>query len=121
MRISDWSSDVCSSDLLVPACAAQFTWPNRREGEEAQCKAGDRASIVFLGRNDHLPQGDKVGDGGLAAFAEGLQNGARFLRRIALHDPLGDAIDEYGGNALAYALRGLNRPTGFDFSKYSQY
>src|SRR3546814_8182293 len=75
VRISDWSSDVCSSDL-----------------------------IVFLGRNDHLPQGDKVGDGGLAAFAEGLQNGAKFLRRIALHDPLGDAIDEYGGNALAYAL-----------------
>src|SRR3546814_12997973 len=81
---------------LVPACAAQCTWPNRREGEEAQCKAGDRASIVFLGRNDHLPQGDKVGDGGLAAFAEGLQNGAKFLRRIALHDPLGDAIDEIG-------------------------
>src|SRR3546814_1923685 len=103
MRISDWSSDVCSSDLLVPACAAQFTWPNRREGEEAQCKAGDRASIVFLGRNDHLPQGDKVGDGGLAAFAEGLQNGAKFLRRIALHDPLGDAIDEYGGNEIGRA------------------
>src|SRR3546814_3376845 len=29
MRISDWSSDVCSADLNVAPCTAQTRWPSR--------------------------------------------------------------------------------------------
>src|SRR3546814_885408 len=30
MRISDWSSDVCSSDLPSGACSSSDAWPSRR-------------------------------------------------------------------------------------------
>src|SRR3546814_6601705 len=52
MRISDWSSDVCSSDLKLPSESVRSTWsraavaPNRREIP--------RSAIVAMAR-PHLP------------------------------------------------------------------
>src|SRR3546814_13988460 len=40
MRISDWSSDVCSSDLLLQTARQQGTWPDRANlgyTESCQC------------------------------------------------------------------------------------
>src|SRR3546814_1961105 len=34
MRISDWSSDVCSSDLGAPVCGIQGAFYNRKTSEE---------------------------------------------------------------------------------------
>src|SRR3546814_17546682 len=51
MRISDWSSDVCSSDLLAPASIrdARLSWGRLREGAESYAKdLGQRYSPVSL-------------------------------------------------------------------------
>src|SRR3546814_13444902 len=42
MRISDWSSDVCSSDLRRRPSAAPFTGPRRRE------QAADRRGVATV-------------------------------------------------------------------------
>src|SRR3546814_4058067 len=57
MRISDWSSDVCSSDLLT---AERFLHDQHWESPGARMyRTGDRAkfwpdgTMEFLGRDDH--------------------------------------------------------------------
>src|SRR3546814_2829310 len=40
MRISDWSSDVCSSDLLPDRIVARLVAPRLRKGEEETLVAG---------------------------------------------------------------------------------
>src|SRR3546814_6110635 len=67
MRISDWSSDVCSSDLLDQAQAGQtiivvVTAQDYRSGRsprapfgvEAVDRAGDHVRLVYFGRTSGL-------------------------------------------------------------------
>src|SRR3546814_7450852 len=87
MRISDWSSDVCSSDLLVDialdrrrrlldgAGALEFI-------ELLRVRKLLRGGAAFLEDGDHL-------------FEFGVELGDRVARRILkLHQPLRDALDE---------------------------
>src|SRR3546814_14244924 len=50
MRISDWSSDVCSSDLVLRKQRANY---EAREGRAAQ--DGDRVTLDFAGTIDGVP------------------------------------------------------------------
>src|SRR3546814_13784387 len=49
MRISDWSSDVCSSDLLVPVTAGLEAHDGASESLAELCE-GDHVSVLLLGR-----------------------------------------------------------------------
>src|SRR3546814_16349392 len=49
MRISDWSSDVCSSDLIVTAARS---WRGQVEEAEARAKAGAPAFVYQLDFED---------------------------------------------------------------------
>src|SRR3546814_12120935 len=51
MRISDWSSDVCSSDLLGPEAGRLFV----QIGREVD-RRGARHDAVVAGRQDGVPQ-----------------------------------------------------------------
>src|SRR3546814_3092524 len=56
MRISDWSSDVCSSDLLAVARA-----PLKAEGFfQALCRAAVAAGNAAVGIVDHAPGAETV-------------------------------------------------------------
>src|SRR3546814_15397381 len=82
MRISDWSSDVCSSDLLrqgdyVAALRARDEWdalldaqptPERGDKEQAKSKVW-RAEI--LARMGQRAQATRLLDEGMPSFAEG--------------------------------------------------
>src|SRR3546814_4826657 len=46
MRISDWSSDVCSSDLIVAGCASV---PPRNTGTSYDCDRGTRLKVDYVG------------------------------------------------------------------------
>src|SRR3546814_3197154 len=50
MRISDWSSDVCSSDLMVRALCAERTIPScqRKIDDPAAAQTGQGASVPPL-------------------------------------------------------------------------
>src|SRR3546814_13497291 len=73
MRISDWSSDVCSSDLG----ALEFI-------ELLRVRKLLRGGAAFLEDGDHL-------------FEFGVELGDRVARRILkLHQPLRDALDDRG-------------------------
>src|SRR3546814_19410335 len=53
MRISDWSSDVCSSDLGAPKAPAK-PFPPISSGDVAWNDEGPPASTRFGGRSKHL-------------------------------------------------------------------
>src|SRR3546814_19012143 len=89
MRISDWSSDVCSSDLLVDialdrrrrlldgAGALEFI-------ELLRVRKLLRGGAAFLEDGDHL-------------FEFGVELGDRVARRnMTMHQPLRDALDDRG-------------------------
>src|SRR3546814_11391938 len=64
MRISDWSSDVCSSDLNYSAQALLRTWPTRFTLESAKRyarKPEQIANKVYGGRMGNGPE--ETGDG----------------------------------------------------------
>src|SRR3546814_8285925 len=64
MRISDWSSDVCSSDLDAPALAERVILINGAHGglgeAAARACAAAGASVVLLGRR--VPKLNRVYD-----------------------------------------------------------
>src|SRR3546814_20981957 len=55
MRISDWSSDVCSSDLLAAI-----------DPNQGRCDASDNSAACLLGEVSDLADGDAVDQLGLA-------------------------------------------------------
>src|SRR3546814_9553869 len=78
MRISDWSSDVCSSDLGGAALAGP------REVEEVACQRGPACGIVqrqFVSRQavvEGVGEGDRVVLATLASvFADRLEDGVQ--------------------------------------------
>src|SRR3546814_3751041 len=48
MRISDWSSDVCSSDLLLAALTAHAPGPQPQPAEPAPVRPDDEAVTGFV-------------------------------------------------------------------------
>src|SRR3546814_2083224 len=104
MRISDWSSDVCSSDLLqqgaalttlaVVAQGAVDILERRQEvADEDELRAAwqrQRRRQVVGGRLPGLHQGGDLGEGGAAG--RGPQTGAK-QRDVpaAAHQPIGRA------------------------------
>src|SRR3546814_4670346 len=54
MRISDWSSDVCSSDLEEAGAVPQREWH--------QDEAGQRGQLELDNRHEHLHREDEEGD-----------------------------------------------------------
>src|SRR3546814_12744249 len=50
MRISDWSSDVCSSDLLDPGLADDHRQQPRDDGKEDQALVAESPNILTLER-----------------------------------------------------------------------
>src|SRR3546814_3531786 len=46
MRISDWSSDVCSSDLIRPRCAGHLSGYDRRRND--RCPRMERAGCMSI-------------------------------------------------------------------------
>src|SRR3546814_15122659 len=75
MRISDWSSDVCSSDLLHLVAEGAVVGSHHREGDEAGAGDGDR-----------IAAGVHAGDV-QAAGAQRLE-----LRGVRLHRKEGDFL-----------------------------
>src|SRR3546814_6409016 len=72
MRISDWSSDVCSSDLrVVPCCAGNVPIAARPEKARNLARDGSLRVIFLANRREILPM---------------IGNGAR----NAVHRPVGD-------------------------------
>src|SRR3546814_20584639 len=73
MRISDWSSDVCSSDLLLGHLGYQRTKAGRT-GSRYLARIVSRAArliVVAIGcRGDSVPA-DSAGDGGRRLSARG--------------------------------------------------
>src|SRR3546814_2739655 len=65
MRISDWSSDVCSSDLGVAARAGAIalTIRARHADREGAVVIIDRAVRRFLGKPEQRPRVDRPADG----------------------------------------------------------
>src|SRR3546814_5849270 len=56
MRISDWSSDVCSSDLLIPSLTAEENVRLVTDIAEKPMDAADALALVGLAdRRDHYP------------------------------------------------------------------
>src|SRR3546814_1409656 len=57
MRISDWSSDVCSSDLNTGTAAAAAPWTDRIYIDDDQTISG-AATLTSLPRNFNLAPGE---------------------------------------------------------------
>src|SRR3546814_2210164 len=76
MRISDWSSDVCSSDLLKTRPAAELVELGESQGLENLARSR-KQDIIFSILKAHAKNGEDIyGDGAL----EILQDGFGFLR-----------------------------------------
>src|SRR3546814_1303675 len=88
MRISDWSSDVCSSDLLHLVAEGAVVGGHHREGDEAGAGDGDR-----------IAAGVHAGDV-QAAGAQRLE-----LRGVRLHRKEGDFLAGHLGQVRDEAVR----------------
>src|SRR3546814_6910836 len=90
MRISDWSSDVCSSDLETPRPGrsppnALYPWGKKQEGAAISTKGGRQGSTggnpmkkCLQGLALAVAAGVALGGG--AAAAEGLKTGMKIGR-----------------------------------------
>src|SRR3546814_9646651 len=76
MRISDWSSDVCSSDLgdaagLAVQQGARHVVPGHQAGEEGEMRlAGREAQVLGAGAAQRLHGGDAAAEIGRASCRE---------------------------------------------------
>src|SRR3546814_12165668 len=97
MRISDWSSDVCSSDLLYPypvrvtQAAARSAYPGRAIGRRRRTPVA-AGKLRLIGDCAMLHAIRKAGIGGLPAEVE--------IRLARMHDrPFADLVAEEIGRA----------------------
>src|SRR3546814_10446716 len=99
MRISDWSSDVCSSDLAPRHLAAQSA-PRRR-----QQRAGVLAAGLFVGAELKAVEAahELALDQHLAVLAHGADEGA--FAAQAAHQDRCAAVDEALREALMQGIR----------------
>src|SRR3546814_17750981 len=78
MRISDWSSDVCSSDLVIDGVAANFQPPQR------ECSIAALKPAVAAARNDAAWGGfDETASSGLCftSGTTGAPKGVTYTHR----------------------------------------
>src|SRR3546814_6071137 len=68
MRISDWSSDVCSSDLQMVKDAERFAEEDKKKREAAEAK-NNAESLIHTTEQQLSEHGDKV-DAGLKSEIE---------------------------------------------------
>src|SRR3546814_3647099 len=61
MRISDWSSDVCSSDLSPGCCDRR--WPGDIRNGRSSCRVGDAERNPGRPEGGHAPMSMPVGRG----------------------------------------------------------
>src|SRR3546814_20963026 len=91
MRISDWSSDVCSSDLVPGELASKYPVQS--------CKA---AIAVIMGRDPKTMNGRKLGDGMIHVSYRRPDAGKRWAARCEM---VGDnqlrraAFNAFGGRS----------------------
>src|SRR3546814_5201291 len=66
MRISDWSSDVCSSDLpSIPYRSYRLLLPLRRVADLVECHCRrDRLAVEFAMQDRRAPAGERALEGG---------------------------------------------------------
>src|SRR3546814_14323842 len=88
MRISDWSSDVCSSDLPIDARCARRA---RLFGDAQDQRRGDAAAACRFGGEQVLQVTD-VGDRGGAAVVEIMDEAEKLALRLG-HE----RVDRRGG------------------------
>src|SRR3546814_7963948 len=94
MRISDWSSDVCSSDLLLGVGAAL-----RSDGA-----VGDRGQSDSAGGHGAVEVDERIGDDPV---------GGAPLEGRGLHDPVAEADRAEGGGGERVGDHGDYARTGF--------
>src|SRR3546814_1190354 len=83
MRISDWSSDVCSSDLSLPGVARHELAPAARPpGAVRPGPQGLPARVAPAGRRRAAPQAAPRARAGVIRSAAGLHLRCRVARRI---------------------------------------
>src|SRR3546814_20875972 len=86
LRISDWSSDVCSSDLLLAACRKEFV--------EQRCAAIELAGLkpkvvdieTYALENASVFLQHQLPDGGRVRTIAIVDNGAHSTSVLILHD-----------------------------------
>src|SRR3546814_1263826 len=76
MRISDWSSDVCSSDLWIGVAELGGQVPPGQRGVDGQLDAADARLVDVVGQEDRRVVGNQVVD---ARFV-GIERPAVVLR-----------------------------------------
>src|SRR3546814_6590903 len=94
MRISDWSSDVCSSDLARTAMAAmRWTYPQdalvalKRAANEAEAAKPVASGLVLAQLHfNYVVSGDRPSWRPLRAFADGRQTFLAFPASLANGD-----------------------------------
>src|SRR3546814_15314961 len=104
MRISDWSSDVCSSDLLVPVTAGLEAHDGASESLAELCE-GDHVSVLLLGR------GRRVAWRVLRLRCALRKTSYRCIRHSSTHER-----GEYSQSPLALRGRSEERRVGKDVS-----
>src|SRR3546814_15184040 len=110
MRISDWSSDVCSSDLVLWADAPKGDGADGRNAvfygdraiDRSPCGTGTSARLAHLVATGRLGVGD--------AFVHESYIGSRFIGRVEAETMVGDLtaiVPSIQGSAAATGLKTL--------------
>src|SRR3546814_14600745 len=98
MRISDWSSDVCSSDLARLADAAQGGYPDRRRrGEPESPQQADHVRRHARGEEVHQRDADDVEEPREETPGHGGGLAVGGLRRRWVREAVGGDGEEIGG------------------------
>src|SRR3546814_11522744 len=101
MRISDWSSDVCSSDLIAPVALHRRHHGGGRHpasGRIGQTQYLQRSCTVRQPANEaaFLQAGDQPVDAGLRLEAQGLLHFLERRRHAVARQPRIDEEQEFG-------------------------
>src|SRR3546814_1386944 len=111
MRISDWSSDVCSSDLTIerdPSASDGAIEKDRQRFAHAPLVI---AVLAILDPDDRkIPEQERLLSAGAACFAllqaaQALGFGANWLTGWPAHDPQAHALDEEHTSELQSLMR----------------
>src|SRR3546814_9394535 len=106
MRISDWSSDVCSSDLLDPELVEGIDAKQHGIGENAMLVEGDQRAQAARG---HLVEQDGRRGPVARIIARAIRARATRHQRRALRDAIGDQRFVMRSAEHTYELQSLKR------------
>src|SRR3546814_6109272 len=116
MRISDWSSDVCSSDLQAWPCIAQgcprgspFALGIVIDGEDQRCQALRQQDLIETSRSKASPAGKALQEG---KGARGFKALGKREASGALPSPLPRPLPRPPQHALPTVLSGFRVEKG---------